>query len=50
MIIVNWVDDGEVRESHFTDPLEGLDFITSLKALDVSFTAINIPEAMTCRP
>ena len=44
MIIVDWVDDGEVRETCFTDSLEGLDFITSLKALDVSFTAINVPE------
>lgn len=50
MIIVNWVDDGEVRESRFTDPIEGLDFIISLKALDVSFTAINVPEAIACRP
>lgn len=44
MIIVNWIYQGELRESRFTDPLEGLDFITSLKALDVSFTAINVPE------
>lgn len=44
MIIVNWIHQGELMESRFTDPLEGLDFITSLKALDVSFTAINVPE------
>lgn len=46
MIIVDWVDDGEVRETRFTDSLEALDFIVSLKALDVSFTAINIPETV----
>lgn len=50
MIIVNWVDAGEIRGSRFTDPLGGLDFITSLKALDISFTAINIPEAMAWHP
>lgn len=44
MIVVNWIYQGELRESRFTDPQEGLDFITSLKALDVSFTAINVPE------
>lgn len=37
MIIVDWVDGGEVRETRFTD---------SLEALDVSFTAINVPEAV----
>ena len=50
MIIVNWVDGGEIRESRFMDPIEGLDFIISLKALDVSFTAINVPEGVACHP
>ena len=46
MIIVDWVDDGEVRETRFTDSLEALVFIVSLIALNLSFTVINIPAAV----
>ena len=46
MIIVSWIDQGELRESRFCNPQEGLDFIMSLRALDFSFTAISVPDVM----
>lgn len=45
MMIVDWVDEsGAIREGRFSDPLAGLDFIMSLRALDFSFTAVSVPE------
>ena len=39
MIMISWIDDGEMVTDRFEDPVEALDFIQSLRALDASFAA-----------